>query len=313
MRRSLVICGLALCASIVAVGSAGATVGKCQRTLLNELATYNRKTIQRLKFCEDKIVTGKPGYPPGTDCRTDPVTASKLLSRQQKFIDHVRSACGGKNKTCSAADTGDDTDVPLSAIGWAIGMCPDFEGAGCTNSIADCGDVTQCLMCITNAAQDQATSLYYDALDVPSSDHALQHCQRTIGQTGTKFLRKKVDLLKKCDKKVLSSSIPGPCPDGDTQTAIAALELSLRDKICVKCGGDSVCGGAEAQTPSAIGFASTCPNVTIPGGASCAGTINTLQELVDCVACVTEFKADCVEPLGAPTLESYPSECQATP
>src|SRR5207245_551290 len=74
-------------------------------------------------------------------------------------------------------------------------------------------------------------------------------------------------------------------------------------------GADRSCGGGDDLTPAQIGFASSCPNVTIPGGASCAHAITTVQDIVDCVDCVTEFKADCIDALTVPELKSYPSQC----
>src|SRR6185436_15580292 len=62
-------------------------------------------------------------------------------------------------------------------------------------------------------------------------------------------------------------------------------------------------------TPAQIGFAPTCPSVTIPGGSACGGPISTLQDIVDCVDCVTEFKADCLDPIAVPSLKTYPAEC----
>ena len=317
MRMSFVkyVLGFALCAVIALAGPAHATVGKCQRTLLKEFVTYHNKTIQALRKCEDKIVTGKPGYPLGTDCRVDTFTAAKIATREAKFRQHVRSACGGKNKTCNAADTGDDADESLAAIGWNIGTCPDFEASGgCGMAIADCGDITDCLECISIAAQDQALTLYYDALALPTSDRTLNNCQRTVGERSIFFFRKKLNELSKCERKVLSGSLPGPCPDTKTAAKITLFDSKIRAKICKRCGGDDkICGGTGDFTPTQIGFTGTCPNVTIPGGAACSGTISTLSNLVDCVACVTEFKADCLETLSAPTLKTYPAECQVAP
>jgi hypothetical protein len=49
--------------------------------------------------------------------------------------------------------------------------------------------------------------------------------------------------------------------------------------------------------------------VTVPGGAACGGPVTTLTQLVDCVDCVTEFKADCLDALAAPGVKGYPTEC----
>ncbi len=50
--------------------------------------------------------------------------------------------------------------------------------------------------------------------------------------------------------------------------------------------------------------------MTVPGGPSCANpAVDTLDELVDCVNCVTEFKVDCLDALAAPLVKAYPPEC----
>src|SRR5262249_14662895 len=105
--------------------------------------------------------------------------------------------------------------------------------------------------------------------------------------------------------------VGGPCPDAaKAAPAIAKAESKKRAGICKACGGaDRSCGGGDDLTPAQIGFASSCPNVTIPGGSSCAHAIGTVQDIVDCVDCVTEFKADCLDALTVPELKSYPSEC----
>ena len=63
------------------------------------------------------------------------------------------------------------------------------------------------------------------------------------------------------------------------------------------------------MTPAQIGFASTCPSVTVPGGASCAHAIQNLQDIVQCVDCLAEFKADCTDRAQVPEFASYPPEC----
>ena len=59
-----------------------------------------------------------------------------------------------------------------------------------------------------------------------------------------------------------------------------------------------------------IGFPTTCPAVTVPhGGPACAAAINTIDDLVKCVDCVTEFKVDCADALSRPDQVPYPPEC----
>jgi hypothetical protein len=110
----------------------------------------------------------------------------------------------------------------------------------------------------------------------------------------------------------LSGDLIGPCAsDPKTQQTIDALELKATSILCSRCGGaDHQCGGSDDPDPGDIGFVSTCPDVTTPSGQACGGTIASLSDLVSCVACVTEFKVDCLSALVTPTLTPYPAECQ---
>ena len=73
----------------------------------------------------------------------------------------------------------------------------------------------------------------------------------------------------------------------------------MNSKICSTCGGnDRVCGGGDDIPTATIGFAATCPSVTCRGGTSCGGTVSTLQQLVNCVSCVSNYKGECVDRIG---------------
>jgi hypothetical protein len=177
--------------------------------------------------------------------------------------------------------------------------------------IADCNDITDCLVCTAQAAEDQAMALYYRYSyaeprgGLPSTGD-LNKCQREIGQRSVKSFRYKLKLLAKCERKVMGGDIPGPCPDAKSQTKIDSAKSKNAAKICARCGGDDF-------TPAAIGFATACPDVTVPGGAVCGGAISTLDDIVARVGCVTEFKVDCLEALPVPAVKSYPGECNPPP
>ena len=165
-----------------------------------------------------------------------------------------------------------------------------------------------------------------------------RRCQRTVAQESVKFVQKKQRLLEKCwDSKLKGKTgfdDADPCPDtdpklgssGDNKTVekIKRLELKLADKICRKCGGggdrdgDGLCdeidavvsGGVAVTLPDIITLPFECPAVMVPpnavhpGGLDCgaigspAPSITTLQEYVDCVTCVSEFKVDCMAAAG---------------
>ena len=77
------------------------------------------------------------------------------------------------------------------------------------------------------------------------------------------------------------------------------------------CGGaDKACGGAVDLAPVAIGFAPTCPAVDPPDGApSCFNPIVSLQDVVTCIDCVTNFRVDCSTLAAVPGFTPYPPEC----
>ncbi len=206
--------------------------------------------------------------------------------------------------------TGDNDS--LASIGWPS-TCPNFENGTCNNAIADCDGISDCLICIGEAAVDQSIALSYDAL-VPGefgTGSDINKCQIAIGKNAAKFFEAKNKALSKCEDGVMKGKVTGPCPDAvKAGPKIAKAESKKIAGICKACGGsDKTCDGVNDLTPAQIGFAGTCPSVTVPGGSACGGTISTLQDIVDCVDCVNEFKADCLDPLAVPALRLYPAEC----
>lgn len=115
----------------------------------------------------------------------------------------------------------------------------------------------------------------------------------------------------------------GVCPaaDGKAELAIATAEAKKIDSICKACGGggdknpqDGLCDTpASALDPQAgIGFVPMCPAVQVPGGRDCGaiGAVDTLDKLIACIDCVTEFKVDCADRSAVPAfVPEYPAEC----
>ncbi len=293
--------------------SALATPGKCLRGIVRGYPNYVKKRLVTLQKCEDGIVRG--AFPVGYDCLTDPVVVSKLETAVRNLRKTLGGACGGNNHVCNAGDTGHNADETLASIGWDIGACPDFESSGCTNAITDCNDIVDCMVCTTGAAETQVVTLYDGAFNVPASDRSLTKCQREIGKRSAEFFWKRLRALEKCERKVLSGDLSGPCPDPGTQQDITTLGIKLEAKICRECGGaDKLCGGAVAdRTTTEIGFTPSCPDVTIPGGGMCSGAIAALGDITACVECVSEFKTDCLDALSVPGMKPYPAECNAVP
>ena len=187
------------------------------------------------------------------------------------------------------------------------------------------------------------------ATDCPSgkcvqNDKSLELCKQAVGKAAAKFFDTKKNALAKCTDTVLKAG-SGTCPDTNTQTVIDKATTKLSTDIAKACGGKdkafagfctknpnqacttdtdcttagdkcSVSGSANLDfSADAIGELFNCSNLTVPGAsASCAGVsgrgpISTLKELVDCIACVTEFKIDCTTRLANPSAGALFPEC----
>ncbi len=273
----------------------------CQRAVAKASAQFAQAKMKALQKCADGVVRHTSMGP----C-PDGKASAKVAKAESKLRAAVSKGCGGADRACGAG--GDDT-AP-NTVGWGA-SCPNFEGGSCANAIADCSGVSDCLACVGHAAVDQAIDLYYGNANLGTTATDVVKCQRAIGKYTAKFFAAKSKALQKCEDKKLTGSLSGACPDaGKAAPAIAKAESKKRAGICKTCGGgDRLCGGGDDLTPATIGFAATCPSVTVPGGPACGGPVTTLTQLVDCVDCVTEYKADCLDALAAPGLKSYPAEC----
>lgn len=274
---------------------------KCQQEIVKDLSKYVQAKNKALQKCNEAVVKGKILGP----C-PDATAAGKITKADSKLRSGVSKKCGGSTKSCTDGDA-----ISPASISWPA-TCPNFESGSCNNLIGNCNDISDCLICIGEAAVDQSISLSYDALlpSTPGTD--LNKCQVAIGKNASKFLNAKNKALAKCEGGVLKATVIGPCPDAlKAVPAINKAESKKIAGICKACGGtDKICGGTGPDlTPAQIGFAANCPSVTIPGGSSCAAAIMDLQDIVDCVDCVNEFKADCLDPLSIPSERTYPSEC----
>jgi hypothetical protein len=270
---------------------AEATPRTCARTIIREARLLHANVMQVRQKCESANVF----FERNVDCgREGPFTHGNIAELEAKFRRHVESRCRN--------------EVPAD-VGWG-GSCPDFQGKGCTNVIADIPGVVDCMLCIGDAAQSEALDLYYRALDLPS-DHALNGCQRAIGERAVEFFGTKIGVLGKCELRNLSLSPLGPCPDGKGKEKIEVAEQKMRRNICAQCGGrDHQCDGNGDFDRSEIGFVPTCPAVTLPDGSSCASSIASAGDVGACTSCFTEFVGDCLDALAAPTVKPYPLECR---
>lgn len=299
---------------------------RCEHTINKELAKFTKTKSTILRKCKESAV--KKGVPASPVLCPLTEQDDKINAAAQKLQDKIAASCGGKNKLCNLADTGEDADEPLAAIGWDIGACPDLAGHGCTNAINDCNDIGVCAACVGHQAVNRGNELYYDLLE-PSefaTGSPVNKCQVAIGKAATKFLQAKAKVLRVCWASVLAAkpgfTSPPGCPDTDAKTGakIAQAEQKKIAAICKACGGggdvdkDGVCDLPGGFSAAAIGFEPDCPDVTVPGApATCFAAVTDLADLIACVDCVTEFAVDCAASLAVPSQTSYPTECPLAP
>jgi hypothetical protein len=305
--RAAVSAGVVLMLGLVPATASHAEPTRCKAAILRSSTKFVQTKANAVANCERNVVAGK--LPASTDCHAEPKTAAAIAKAAARLRATIAASCGGDDAVCGTAD-GDD--APAS-VGWGA-ACPNFENGGCTNAIVHCGDIADCLLCIDEAAIDQAEALYYDAFHPSAASSDVNRCQREIGRSATAFLRSKSQTLAQCWTSVNLGRASAPCPvpgDGKAAGAIARAEARKVANICHACGGnDERCDGVGDIAPSAIGFVGSCPAVSVPGGASCGGAISTLQDVVDCVDCVTEFKVDCMDRAAVPwNGAGYPGEC----
>ncbi len=282
---------------------------KCQAAIVKSAASFAQARAKALQKCEDGVVKRKITGP----C-PDQKAADSIAKAEAKLATGIAKACGGKDKACGSG--GDD--VAVEVVGWPS-VCQDFEDKGCTNAIADCGDIAECLACVSEQAVDQAIALYYGGLqptDPKSKDKReknLNKCQGTIGKAGAKFLAAQSKALQKCWDGKIKGKV-NDCPDVKVGDGVSKAAVAAVSTINKACGGkDKQPGGADENadfTPTEIGFPVSCTDVTFPGFVTpCGAPITDLQSLTSCVACVTRFKAGCADRAGATGLTPYPSEC----
>ena len=293
VRTSLVAI-IGLCA---VAGSATAAdqkaIDKCSAAIIKAGGAFVQAEMKILQKCEDAKLKGKT-------CDQGKVTES-IGKARTKLDSSITKACGGKDKTCTTEDA-DGTQPTLAEIGWP-NVCPDFEGKGCTNAIANCGDIDDCLACVGEESVEQAIALYYPA-GRPSSvgNKTLNKCQAALGKGAASFFAAKTKALGKCWGTKVKK--PANCP-ADAQAAIDKARSKLVTSLAKPCLG---------QTNATIGLPGGCLAVKPESQPACNTTVDTLIDVGNCAVCVTEFKVDCADRLAA-TSEgaAYPAECLIAP
>lgn len=259
---------------------------RCQRTILKAASKLAESEMRTLVRCEEGKLKGI--YPATTDCTV--LTAAKS---ETKLRSAIAKACGGDDQDCASLG---DNDAPAT-IAWPS-TCPDFRGVGCTNSIVSCDDIATCLLCINDAAIDDAVSLYYGSQTPSTPGSALNRCQATIGKATAAFFAARTRALAKCWDARHTGKHQSACPspgDGKAAGAIAKAEAKKDAAIAKAC---------SSFTVGEIGFPASCPAV-----AGCGAAVTDVPSLTACVDCVTEFEVDCAVPLAVPPFAPYPAGC----
>jgi len=276
-----------------AIAAEPKVIDKCSAAIIKAGGAFVQAEMKILQKCEDAKLKGKP-------CDQGKVTES-IAKARTKLDGSITKACGGKDKNCATEDA-DGTQPTLVEIGWPT-VCPNFEGKGCTNAIAHCGDIDDCLACVGEEAVEQAVALYYPP-GRPSSvaNKTLNKCQAALGKAGATFFAAKSKALGKCWGTKVKK--PANCP-ADAQAAIDKARSKLVTSLAKPCLG---------QTNATIGLPGSCLAVKPESQPACNTTVDTLIDVGNCAVCVTEFKVDCPDRLAA-TSEgaAYPAECLIAP
>jgi len=309
---------------------------RCQRAVARAGGAFAKGKVSALKRCEERLLKGKLGPDPGPGarlayCLADPRTLAKIARSYERLEDRINRECGGLNGICGDADDNLDMQIDLGLPS----VCPDIDGAGCTNDLTDCREVSLCVACINDAATDRAMALYYDDLveaETAVVSRALAKCQQAIGKETVKYLLGRTKAIGKCWHDRFKGKHADQCPRLEAQAYLGRADARRIAKICRVCGGaDAACdqevqvvdpglqafggsGGGDDLALSEIGFATTCPDVTVPANAihadtPCGGPVATLADAVFCLGCVTDFAVDCADRSGVQSFVPYPSSC----
>ena len=248
----------------VTVGTAQATPGQCQRTIIKEARTYAQQTLAKRQSCIESASSAVGFF----DCHEDdPELGFRIDGLKARLSSHVLAAC--RNET-------------LASVGWDLGAARTSRAARAT---------TRSPPSLTSSSASPASTSKRTRRCSPSTT-TRSTTRRTARRSGRVSARSAIRAptssrtrsRRWCDATcaVLSGDLTGPCSsDPKTQQTIDALELRTTSMLCARCGGaDHQCGGGDDHDPGDIGFVSTCPDVTTPNGQACGWTIGSLSDLV---------------------------------
>ncbi len=326
-----------------------AGLGKCRRVIGKETAKFLQAEAKTISKCELSKVKGRIAGGV-VCLRENLKTAEKLVKIGAKQSAKINKACGGDDRICTGDltdESGSETiGFGASCPGFeGRGLCvggstdgdlcradTDCTGGGtcatCDAAIApnDCADTLTCVECIAAVATRQMNDLLSENLVTtdPKTDKDANKCQRTILKEAWKFYQTRSKILQKCWDKRLLGKHADACPDAgaavgsEAQKAaakIAKAEAKQVAKTCKACGGDDkLCNGVgDIPMASLYDPAPICPGVTLPlpPSTDCGAiTVVSMQDLVDCIDCVANFKTDCAAISTVPSLAAYPAACE---
>jgi hypothetical protein len=296
------VAALALLVALVALvtwsAAARAESERCQRSIAKASAKFTRAKLKALRKCEQGVVSGT-----SHDSCPNAKAQERIAKALGQLQADIQDGCSG-DPSCQPG-------ASRASIGWDVPRCPDLNGSGCTNPISSCDDIVACLGCAGGAAADQARAIIYDGLNLSNDAQAAVDCQIAIGQNATHLFDVRLRALQKCEDRILTRVSPGPCPDEKITIAIAKAVTKATKRICAACGGpDLTCGTDDDLTRLEVGFPTTCPDVSVPGGTACGGPVDDLQGIVTCLGCVTQYTTTCMDRLGVLGLATYPTDCE---
>jgi hypothetical protein len=231
---------------VVPARPAGAEPDSCKREIARADSRFSRAKMKALQKCYGDVVAGKAAGP----C-PDPSTASRIFNARAKLQSSIAKRCGGLDQTCSVTEDNDS----LESINWDIGMCPNFENGSCTNSIVHCRHISDCLLCINDAAIDHLVALFYGGF-TPTTNSLIRKCQVGLGKEASKFFQTKGKILGKCEDLVLKGSITPPCPN-ERADSRSRRPRARRSRRCAAAVAVPTMSAARMTTPASPASASS--------------------------------------------------------
>lgn len=293
----------ALALLVVWVGAAvpaRANPESCQNAIVTAAAHYTQATAKAVASCRQHHVAS---------CAGDVRTEAKIARAAARLQATLAQRCCGTDRICGTGD-----DATLGAIGWGAGFCPNLDQGDCNALIVGIQDIAPCLACITRTGIE---NLMQVATVPAAADGPTLRCATAVAKESAGLAASTSRALSACWDARDAGKHTNTCPvpgDGRAGPAIAAAEARASASMCKACGGaDRACGGGDDVTPALLGSPSSCPAMSVPGGAACGGPIVTLTDLVTCVTCVAGHVVECADHAAVPGFIAYPPECAAPP